>query len=57
MRLIRMQSKYRRIDYKKSSDMDHVVITGYIGLQAIKNFCEELFHVDHDSFSTNAVLL
>lgn len=37
--------------------MEHVVITGFIGLQAIKNFCDELFHEDHDSNSTNAVLL
>jgi hypothetical protein len=57
MRLIRMQSKYRRKDYKKSSDMEHVVVTGFIGLQAIKNFCEELFHEDHDSSFTDAVLL
>jgi hypothetical protein len=37
--------------------MEHVVITGYIGLESIKNFCEELFHEDHDAVSTNAVLL
>ena len=52
-----MQSKYRRIDYKKSSDIEHVVITGSVGIQAIKNFCIELFHEDHASSSTNAVLL
>ena len=52
MRLIRMQSKYRRKDYKKSSDMEHVLVTGFIEIQAIKNFCEELFHEDHDSSFT-----
>ena len=52
-----MQSKYQRNDYKKSSDIEHVVVTGYIGIQAIKNFSEELFHEDHSSMSTNAVLL
>ena len=57
MRLIRMQSKYKRKDYKKSSDTEHVVVTGFIELQAIKNFCEELFHEDHDSSFTDAVLL
>lgn len=57
MRLIRMQSKYKRKEYKKSSDTEHVVVTGFIELQAIKNFCEELFHEDHDSSFTDAVLL
>lgn len=32
-------------------------MTGYIGIQAIQNFCEELFHSDHGSLSTNAVLI
>ena len=57
MRLISMQSKYRRIEYKKSSDIEHVVITGSVGIQAIKNFCVELFHEDYSDSSTNAVLL
>lgn len=52
-----MQSKYRRLDYKKSSDIEHVVIAGSVGIQAIKNFCTELFHEDHATSSTNAVLL
>lgn len=45
------------MDYKKSSDIEHVVVTGYIGIQALKNFSDELFHEDHSNMSTNAVLL
>lgn len=56
LRLISMQSKYRRIDYK-GADVQHVVVTGYIGINAIKNFCEELFHDDHGQLSAHAVLI
>lgn len=56
LRLMRMQSKYKRIDYK-STEIRHVVVTGYISMQAIKNFCDELFHDDHGSLSTNAVVI
>jgi hypothetical protein len=57
LRLLNMQSEYQRLDYKKSTDIEHVVVTGYIGIQAIKNFSDELFHEDHSNMSTNAVLL
>ena len=33
------------------------MVTGYIGIQAIKNFCDELFHEDHKQMSANAILV
>jgi hypothetical protein len=51
-----MQSKYRRTTYK-SVEIRHIVVTGYVGLQALKNFCEELFHPDHGNLATNAVII
>jgi len=33
------------------------VITGSVKQQALKNFCEELFHSDHGGQATNALIL
>jgi len=41
----------------KSVEVRHILVSGYVGLQALKNFCEELFHQDHGSIATNAVIL
>jgi len=41
-----IRSRYRRIEYK-SIDVRHIVVTGSVGLQALTDFCDELFHVDH----------
>ena len=46
LRLMSLQSRYRRLQYKHT-EVRHICVTGYVGLQALKNFCQELFHVDH----------
>lgn len=56
MRLISMQSPYKKNTYK-SIEVRHIVVTGYVGLQAMKNFCEELFHKDHGDMFVNAVFV
>lgn len=56
LRLMNMQSKYRRTTYK-SVEVRHIVLTGYVGIQALKNFCDELFHEDHGTQATNAVII
>mmetsp|Transcript_35561 Transcript_35561/g.34593 ORF Transcript_35561/g.34593 Transcript_35561/m.34593 type:complete len:466 (+) Transcript_35561:403-1800(+) len=56
LRLMNMQSKYRRAPYKYS-EVRHIIVTGYVDLQALRNFCDELFHEDHGTLSTNAVIL
>lgn len=56
LRLMSIRSRYRRNDYK-STDVRHILVTGSIDLQALKNFCDELFHQDHGNQATNAVIL
>eukprot|EP00347_Sterkiella_histriomuscorum_P022282 403331035 len=56
LRLMNLQSRYRRTAYK-SVEVKHILVTGSLGLQALKNFCDELFHEDHGSQATNAVIL
>lgn len=35
----------------------HILVTGSLSLQSLKNFCDELFHQDHGAEATNAVIL
>jgi len=57
-RLLGMQSIYRRNAYV-NSEIQHVVVTGNISIQSIRDFTTELFHPDHGSGSnsTNAVVI
>lgn len=56
--LMNSQSRYRRL-YYKHSEIEHVVVTGNVSKEAIKDFCIELFHEDHSEGSqgTNAVII
>ena len=58
LRLIKIKSIYTVNDYK-SGESPFVIVTGYIGINAIQNFCEELFHPEHSSgnLQYNAVLI
>jgi len=38
------------------SECKHVVVTGHVDIEAIKNFCEELFHEEHN-VNMNAVII
>ncbi len=49
LRLMGLKSFYARKIYKSNPEIPHIVITGYVVVQAIRNFCEELFHSDHGS--------
>ena len=42
-----MQSPYARALYKVNSEVPHIIICGLVGVPALKNFCNELFHPDH----------
>lgn len=55
-RLMRIRSRYRRIEYK-SIDVRHIVVTGSVQLPTLMNFCNELFHEDHGNKATNAVVI
>jgi hypothetical protein len=56
LRLMSIRSRFRRIEYK-SADVRHIVIAGSIDVQALSIFCTELFHEDHGSQATNAVII
>jgi len=47
IRLMGLKSFYARKIYKANPEIPHIVITGHVVLQGLKNFCEELFHADH----------
>lgn len=48
LRLVSIKSKYRTAGYP-GSESQHVVVTGHVGVNAIQNFCEELFHEEHNN--------
>jgi hypothetical protein len=52
-----LKSFYARKIYKSYQEIPHIVISGQITLQALKNFCEELFHPDHGSYDRHAVII
>jgi hypothetical protein len=56
LRLMQIRSRFRRIEYK-SLDMRHVVVCGYVDLDALEIFVDELFHSDHGNLAINAVVM
>lgn len=46
LKLYQMWSVYKKLEYK-NAELKHVVVAGYISMQAIQNFCKEIFHPDH----------
>mmetsp|Transcript_10606 Transcript_10606/g.9171 ORF Transcript_10606/g.9171 Transcript_10606/m.9171 type:complete len:141 (+) Transcript_10606:484-906(+) len=57
IRLMGMQSVYARALFKANSEVPHIIVTGHVGVPALKNFCAELFHPDHGNQDKNAVIL
>lgn len=47
LRLLGMQSAYARAIYKSNSEVSHIIWTGQITLDALKNWWDDLFHEDH----------
>lgn len=45
--LVGMQSPFQSATYSVT-DAEHVLVTGYIGVNECENFCAELFHPDHN---------
>jgi len=46
LRLMKMQSKYRRVSYKPTKN-PHVIVSGSIGPLSLTSLVMELFHEDH----------
>lgn len=57
IRLMGMQSFYARDIYQANSEVPHIIISGHVGVAALKNFCNELFHPDHGNQDKNAIIL
>ena len=43
--------------FASKSEIPHIVITGVVTLEALKNFTKELFHEDHGNDDKVAVIL
>lgn len=56
LRLMSIRSRFRRTEYK-SLDIQHIVICGSVDLDALENFCQELYHPDHGADATNIVIM
>ena len=57
LRLMGLKSFYAREVYKSNNEIPHVVITGQVVIQALQNFSEELFHIDHGTQDRHAIIL
>ena len=55
--ILKGTSVYSREVYKSNSEIAHIVICGFISLEALISFCEELFHEDHGSSEKNVIIL
>ena len=54
--LIQQYSVYKKMEYN-AAELKHVVVTGHISFQPIKNFCAEMFHPDHGDNQVNTVIV
>ena len=54
LNLVAMQSPYRNTNYN-ITDQVHLIVTGYIGGAECEDFCNELFHPDHNNGTMGGV--
>ena len=52
-----LKSVYARTPYISNHEIPHLIITGNVVIQALDNFCRELFHIDHGTQDRHAVIL
>lgn len=57
IKLMNVTSIYARAVYKSNPEAPHIVICGHVSVDALKNFCYELFHPDHGTQDKNAVII
>lgn len=43
--------------YTASEGVKHILVTGFVGMEPLKNFCGELFDDDHGNFAKHAVIM
>ena len=57
LQILENSSVYSRDSYQSNPEIPHLVICGNISADSLKNFCNELFHVDHGQSEKFAVIL
>ena len=57
MSILGNSSVYSRDIYKSNIEVPHLVICGHVTVESLKNFCNELFHIDHGQGEKNVVIL
>ena len=55
--LLETVSVYSRETYKANNEIPHIIVCGKVTVDAMKNFCNELFHTDHGQSEKNVVIL
>lgn len=55
--LLENTSIYSREIYKSNNEIPHLVICGNVSVDAMINFCNELFHTDHGQSEKNVIIL
>jgi len=57
-RLMGLKSYFAWREYSANpAEIPHLVISGQVVIQALDNFCQELFHIDHGSQDRHAIIL
>ena len=57
LQILENSSVYSRDSYQSNPEIPHLVICGNISADSLKNFCNELFHVDHGQSEKFVVIL
>ena len=55
--ILKGTSVYSREIYKSNAEIAHIILCGFISVEALISFCEELFHEDHGSTEKNVIIL
>ena len=55
--ILKGTSVYSREIYKSNAEIAHIIICGFISVESLISFCEELFHEDHGSSEKNVIIL
>ena len=55
--ILKDTSMYSREIYKSYPEIPHLILCGFVSVEALVSFCEELFHEDHGQNEKNVIIL
>ena len=55
--ILKDTSMYSREIYKSHPEIPHLILCGFVSVEALVSFCEELFHEDHGQNEKNVIIL